>query len=162
MNVKLKKGDGILRYSSSNPKAAAVNSKGKVIIKGTGRTTIIVTSRETKKYKKKSIKITLDVTPKKQTSSVTTKAGKTITVKWKKDVRATGYQLRYSTDKKFKKNNKTKIIRRHKTTNQAIGKLSKGKIYYIKVRSYKSINVNGKTKTLFGLWSSTKISKKIN
>jgi len=107
------------------------------------------------------VKITVDITPKKQKASAKTRKGKKITLKWKKDIRATGYQVQYSTDRKFKKGVKVKKIGRYKTTSQTFKGLKRGKNYYIRVRSYKNIKSGGKTKPLYGAWSSIIKSKKI-
>ena len=47
---------------------------------------------------------------------------------------AAGYQIVYSTDKQFKKNVKKVTI---SGTSKTLGKLAKGKTYYVKVRAYK-------------------------
>lgn len=161
LNVKLKKGNGKLSYTSSNKKAATVSSSGKVTIKGTGRTVITVTAKGTEEYREKTVKTTVDITPKKQKASVKALKGKKMTVKWKKDARATGYEVQYSTSKKFK-GAKTVTVKKNKTASTKIKKsLKKGKTYYVRVRSYKSIKTGGKTKPLYGPWGSTVKSKKI-
>lgn len=66
---KAQKGDGRLTYASSNPKVVKVEN-GKATIKGTGRAVITVTAGETEKYRKKTVKVTVDVTPKKQKAIV--------------------------------------------------------------------------------------------
>ena len=71
-----------------------------------------------------------------------------IVVKWKKSTAAKGYQLQYSTNKKF-------ISKKTKTTNKTsmtIKKLKKKKTYYIRVRAYKIVN----GKKSYGKWSSVK------
>lgn len=161
LNVKRKKGNGALSYLSSNKKVITVSPKGVVTIMGTGRAVVTVTAGETEKYRKKTAKITVDVTPKKQQASVKTLKGKKIIVKWKKDARTTGYQVQYSMDRKFKKGVKTKKIGRYKTTSKIMKGLKKGKNYYIRVRSYKNIKSGGKTKALYGTWSGIVKSKKI-
>ncbi len=65
---------------------------------------------------------------------------------------ATGYQIQYSTDKKFKK--KVKTIRT-KNTSKTIKKLKGKKKYYVRVRAY--IKQNGKT--AYSSWSSKKAIK---
>jgi len=75
-----------------------------------------------------------------------------MTVSWKKDTRATGYQIMYSTDKKFRKNCKTVNIKKYKTTRCTVKKLVRNKRYYVRVRSCKKVS-GGK---LYGNWSSTK------
>lgn len=161
LGVKRKKGNGALSYNSSNKKVIAVSSKGVATIKGTGRATITVTAKETAKYRKKTVKITVDITPKKQSASVKAVKGKKLSVKWKKDARATGYQIQYSTDRKFKKGVKKAAIKKKGTASKTIPKLKKRKTYYVRVRAYKSIKVSGKTKLLYGAWSKTAKSKKI-
>ena len=62
-------------------------------------------------------------------------------VTWKKQAtQTTGYQVQYSTDKNFKKNNKTVTVKGTKTTSKTISKLSKGKKYYVRVRTYKTVS----------------------
>ncbi|MCI8483451.1 MAG: leucine-rich repeat protein [Lachnospiraceae bacterium] len=163
IKVKRKKGNGKLTYASSNIKVVSVNrTSGKVTIKGTGRAVVAVTAAETKEYAKKSVKITVDVSPKKQAiSSLKVGKGRKLAVKWKKDNRADGYQIQYSTHKKFKKQVVTKNVTNRKTISKTISKLKKGKTYYVRVRSYKTIKVNGKKQKLYGSFSSVKKSKKI-
>lgn len=131
-----------LTYSTSNKKVVTVSSTGKVTIKGIGTATITIKSAASKNYnaaKNKQVKIT--VTPKKVSlSSVTSKKKAQITVKWKRDTKATGYQIVYSTKKNFK-GAKTITIKSNKTTSKTItSKLVKGKKYYVKVRAYKTVN----------------------
>lgn len=62
-------------------------------------------------------------------------------VTWKKQAtQTTGYQVQYSTDKNFKKGNKTVTVKGAKTTSKTISKLTKGKKYYVRVRTYKTVN----------------------
>lgn len=161
LGVKRRKGNGVLSYSSSNKSVATVSKKGVVTIKGTGRATITVSAKETAKYRKKTVKITVDVTPKKQKAGVKSVKGKKLSVKWKKDARATGYQIQYSTDRKFKRGVEKAAIKKKGTASKTISKLKKGKAYYVRVRSYKSIKASGKTKLLYGAWSRAVKSKKI-
>ncbi len=83
------------------------------------------------------------------------KAAKKLEVKWKKNNKAAGYQVQYSTSKKFS-GAKTLNIKSKNTTKKTISKLKKNKKYYIRIRSYKK---SGKT-TYYSNWSSKK-SKKI-
>lgn len=161
LGVKRKEGNGALSYSSSDKKVISVSSKGVATAKGTGRATITVTAKETAAYRKETVKITIEITPKKQKASVKALKGKKLSVKWKKDARATGYQVQYSTDRKFKKGVKMVTIKKKGTASKTISKLKKGKAYYVRVRSYKSIKVNGKAKLLYGAWSKAAKSKKI-
>ena len=75
-------------------------------------------------------------------------------------VAAITISVQYSTDKKFKKNTKTMPrIKNNKKTSVTTPKLKKGKRYYVRVRSYKTVKVGGKDKTLYGEWSAKKNKK---
>ena len=78
--------------------------------------------------------------------------GKKIVVKWKKNTAGNGYQIQYSTSKKFAKGNKTKTISKNKTTSYTIKKLKKKKTYYVRIRTYKKVS----GKTYYSEWSSVK------
>jgi len=106
--------------------------------------------------------VTVKVSPARQTlKSLRTKKGKKLTVSWKKDGRATGYQIQYSTNKKFKKDTKTTLVKNYKTVSRTISKLKTGKKYYVRVRSYKKVKISGKNVILYGAWSSVKRSSGI-
>lgn len=139
-----------MTFTSSKPKIAAVNkSSGKVTVKNTGIAAITI------KAGKVSKKVTVKVTPKKQSvKSAKAVKGRKLTVKWAKDKKSSGYQVQVSTDKKFKKNVKSKKISK---TSYTFTKLKAKKKYYVRVRSYKK---SGK-ETLYGTWSKIKTSSKI-
>lgn len=90
----------------------------------------------------------------KQTTKVKANGQKKIKVSWKKDKKASGYEITYSTKKSFK-GKKTLVIKNNKTTSKIIKKLTSKKKYFVKVRSYKQI---GKTKT-YGAYSKVKTVK---
>ena len=149
------KAKGKITYKSNNTKVATVNSKGKVKIKGTGKVTITITAKETSAYKKQTKKVTIYAVPGKRDIKKLSSGKKKLTVQWKKDNRSDGYQVQYSTDKKFKKNVKSVVIGKKQTTKQTIKKLKTGKKYYVRIRSYKKIN----GKKYYGTWSSKKTVK---
>jgi len=79
--------------------------------------------------------------------------GKNITITWKKgDKKLKGYEIQYSTDKKFKKNVKSVKISKIKTTSKTIKKLKKG-TYYIRIRTYKT---DKKKVITYSAWSKSK------
>ena len=80
---------------------------------------------------------------------------KGFTVKINKASAATGYQIKYSRSAKMtraKTVTTTKLIR-------TISKLKAKKKYYVQVRSYKRVKVNGKIKTYYSPWSAKKAVK---
>ena len=80
---------------------------------------------------------------------------KTIKVKWKKRANITGYQIQVATDKKFKKNAKTVVVKKQKTTTATIKKLKSKKKYYVRIRTYKNSN----NKKIYSPWSMLKSTK---
>lgn len=82
-------------------------------------------------------------------------------VKWKKKS-CTGYQVQYSTSKKFtKKGTKVLKVNKAKTTSKTVKKLKAKKKYYVRVRTYKTV----KKKNYYSKWSAnysvtTKAKKK--
>ena len=99
-------------------------------------------------------KPTVTVKVKKATlQSVKNTKGKKLTVKWKKISGVTGYEIQYSTSKKFAKSKtKTAKIKKASTTSKTIKKLKKGKKYYVKMRAYKKVN----GKVYYGKYSNVK------
>ncbi len=92
------------------------------------------------------------------------KAGKIKSSAWKitwKKVKkeADGYQLQYSTNSKFKKGIKTKTLTGKNKTSITIRKVSSKKTYYVRVRTYKKVKVNGKSKKIYSAWSKKVKSK---
>ena len=95
----------------------------------------------------------LNLTPKKATlSSLKSKKKKVMTVKWKKDNSAMGYEIQYSTNSKFKKANKKQTIVSPTTSSLKISGLKSKKNYYVRVRSYYELN----DKKIFGSYSNSK------
>ena len=60
-----------------------------------------------------------------------------IKIKWKKKSGITGYQIQYSTNSKFKKNNKKIKIKNSKTVSKKITGLNPTQKYYVRIRTYK-------------------------
>lgn len=84
------------------------------------------------------------------------KAGKkSVKVTWKKVKGIKGYQIQYSTNKKFKKGNKTITVKSKKSTSATIKKLKSKKKYYVRMRTYKIVN----GKKVYSAWSKAKSVK---
>jgi hypothetical protein len=162
LKAKRKSGDGKLSYTTADKKIISVTKGGKVAIKGTGIATVTVKAAATGNYTAKSIKITIKAVPAKQAiKSMKLLKGRKIAVSWKKDTRAAGYKIQWSSDKKFKRGVQSATIKKNKTSSKTVSKLAKGKRYYIRVRSYKPVKVNGKTQILNSAWSNAKRSGKV-
>ena len=114
---------------------------------------------KTSKTKYLSTKYATDYvyTLKKVTLSKVAKSGSKVKVTWKNINGETGYQISKATKK-----SKTSIAATYKTTRgkSKLVTAKKGKTYYYKVRAYKKIKVNGKTKTVYGPWSTVKSFKR--
>lgn len=132
-------GDGKLSFKSANTKIVKIDSSGKISIKGVGTTQITIQAAATAAYNGASKKINITIAPRKEVIiKLTSSKSKTAKISWKKDASASGYEVRYSMDKKFKKNVKTLKITKNKLTSAVIKKLKPGKKYYFKVRAYKT------------------------
>ncbi|MBQ2041211.1 MAG: hypothetical protein II482_03580, partial [Lachnospiraceae bacterium] len=73
-------------------------------------------------------------------SSLTSSAAGKMTVKWGKNTKATGYEIQYSKSKTFASGNKTATVTRNSTVSKVISSLTKGKTYYVRVRTYKTVS----------------------
>lgn len=81
---------------------------------------------------------------------------KSFLAKWKKQsAQTSGYELQYATNAKFK-GAKIKTVKKNKTTSIAVKKLKSKKKYYVRVRTYKTVKINGKSMKLYSNWSKAK------
>lgn len=94
-------------------------------------------------------------------ASVKAVSGKKLKIQWKKISGASGYEVQCCLKKNFKSGVKKAAAKKGNKTSLVIKKLKKGKTYYVRVRAYKTVKVNGKTQKLYGAWSKVKKSKKI-
>ncbi len=100
---------------------------------------------------------TFKITPVKTTVKKITAASKSLKIKiTKKSTQVTGYQIQYSTSKTFKaKYTKTKTVKSYKTTSVTLKSLKAKKTYYVRVRTYKTVD----GKKYYSAWSSYKTKK---
>ena len=84
---------------------------------------------------------------------------KAIALTWAKVKGVKGYQIQVATDKKFKKNKKTVTIKKQKTTKTTVKKLKAKKTYYVRIRTYTTKKVNGKSTKVYSSWSKAKTVK---
>ena len=99
--------------------------------------------------------LTYEIVPK--GTKLTAKSGqkKAFTVKWKRQKKQiSGYQIQYGTKKNFSKA-KTVTVKSKNTTKKKITGCAAKKTYYVRIRTYKNVKVNGKTKKIASSWSKT-------
>lgn len=152
---------------SHMPTVKVTNSAGKKLKEGTdykikkpsGRknagiytVTIEMKGDYTGKYQK-----TFQIIPKGTAISSVKAKKKAFSVSWKKQAKQTsGYQIQYAVDAKFKKSVVTKNVNNTKKVKLDVSKLKAKKKYYIRVRTYKTVKVNGKSKKIYSGWSKVK------
>ena len=165
-NIKLSKTAYTYNGKVQKPSVTVKNSKGKALKNGTdykisypkgmknvGKYTVKVTLKGNYSGSKS---MTYNINPKGTSVSKVTAAKKGFKVTWKKQTtQTTGYQVQYSTSSKFK-SAKTVTISKNKTTSKSVGKLSAKKKYYVRVRTYKTVKIGGKSVKLYSGWSKAK------
>ena len=87
-------------------------------------------------------------------SSLKNTATQKMVVKWGKVTAATGYQIQYGTSSSFS-GAKTTTITKNTTVQKTYTKLTKKKTYYVRMRTYKTVN----KKKVYSSWSAKKSVK---
>ncbi|MBR1751502.1 MAG: leucine-rich repeat protein [Ruminococcus sp.] len=89
-----------------------------------------------------SVSKTFSINPKSTSvSKLTNQKGKKAKVTYKKVAGVTGYQVTYSTSKKFTKSTTKNVnVKGAAKTSKVLKKLKKNKTYYVKVRSYQKVS----------------------
>lgn len=79
-------------------------------------------------------------------------------VEWKKQkTKISGYQIQYSTDKKFSsKSTKTVTVKKNKTS-KSVENLKENQKYYVRVCTYTTVKVNGKSVKIYSKFSKQKL-----
>ncbi len=145
-----------LIFQSSNPAVCTVDASGNICGTGIGTATIrLFSPTDGSVLSSANVTVTLDL---KETSIKKLTAGKKkITIKWKKQKKNTdGYEIQYSTNKKFKKAVKTVTVKNNKKNTKTIKKLKRGKKYYVRIRTYKNVSSNGQIIRVYSDWSKKK------
>ena len=151
LKISAEKGASVV-VKSGDTRVVSIDSKRNAVIRGTGKTEIRVTA-SLKGRKTTTLKIPVYISPAKQpTPAARSKKSRQLTVSWKKDSNASGYQVMYSTDKNFRKKCKTVTVKSYKTVSTAIKKLTGNKYYYVRTRSYKKVSAGN----LYGSWSTAR------
>lgn len=165
-SVKLAKTSYVYDGKVKKPGIVAKNNKGEKITskdytvkyasgcKNVGTYTVKVTFKGD--YKGTFTK-TFNINPKGTSLSKVKAARKSFSATWKKQSKQTsGYQVQYSTNKKFAKSVKTSTISKNTTVKKTVKKLSAKKTYYVRVRTYKTVKVGKKSVKIYSGWSAAK------
>ncbi|MDE5604895.1 MAG: fibronectin type III domain-containing protein [Eubacterium sp.] len=165
--ITLSKTSYVYNGKAQKPSVTVKDSKGKKIAasnytlkytsnKNVGQATVTITFKGNYSG---TVKKTFTIKPKATTLSSVTAKSKGFTAKWKKQAtQTTGYQIQYSTSSKFS-NAKTVTVSKNKTTSKSVSKLTAKKKYYVRIRTYKTVKVNGKSTKIYSAWSSAKSIK---
>lgn len=110
-------------------------------------------------YSGKSVK-SFTVKPKKTSLKKASAKSKGMQVSWKKQTaQMDGYQLQYSTNASFKGKTTKLATAKKSAVSKKISKLKGKKKYYVRIRTYKTVNADGKKVKLYSEWSAKKSVK---
>ena len=97
------------------------------------------------------------IIPKGTSISKVTAKSKAFAMKWKKQAtQMTGYQIQYSTSNKFTAKTTATVLANKKLTTRSMTKLKAKKKYYIRIRTYHNVSVNGQKTSFYSSWSKVK------
>ncbi len=100
------------------------------------------------------------IKPKKTSLKKVTAKSKGMQVTWNKQkTQIDGYQIQYCTSGKFKGKTLKSVTAKKKDISKKISKLKGKKKYYVRIRTYKTVKVSGKSKKLYSDWSGKKTVK---
>lgn len=168
-NIRLSDTSYTYNGKTKTPKVVVKDSAGKTLKLNTDYTVTYAKGRKnvggyavTIKFKGNysgTVKKSFTIKPKSTSISKLTAGRKKMTVRWKKQAtQTTGYQIQYSTSSKFK-SAKTVTVSKNKTTSKTISKLKAKKKYYVRIRTYKTVKVNGKSTKIYSSWSKARSVK---
>lgn len=146
-------GNGKISYKSSNNNVVSIDKTGKMIVKNTGKVTVPIYVAATTAYKAATKKVTVVVKPKIQAiKGIKSQKKSSIYVKYVKDTKVSGYEIQTALDSKFKKSVNTYTIKPYSKYRVTLTKKRTGKIYYVRVRSYKIVG----SQKIYGSYSGIK------
>lgn len=165
--IKLSKTSFTYNGKSQRPSVTVKDRKGKTISskyytvsyrnnKNAGTATVTVTFKGNYKGTKTA---TYRIVPKSTSIQSVSARKKGFIVKWKKQsTQTSGYQIQYSTSSRFK-GAKTKNAAGNKITTATVKNLKGSQKYYVRIRTYKKVKVNGEYKKVYSAWSKAKTVK---
>ena len=98
-----------------------------------------------------TIKKSFNIVPQKQVIVKLSAQAKAFSVKWTLNKNVTGYQIKYSTASNFS-GGKSVYVKKNTSAKKTLTSLKSKKAYYVKVRSYKTVN----GVKYYGAWSNAK------
>ena len=99
-------------------------------------------------------KRTFTIIPEETAIDDLSKNGTVIKVSWhERNRQITGYEIRYSTDSKYETYKTKRVSKKYLSTR--IKELKKNKRYYLKIRTYKTVD----DRRIYSLWSETRTIK---
>ena len=118
--------------------------------KNVGTATVVITGKENYTG---TVTKTFKINPKGTSLKKVTKGKKQFKATWKaQKTQTTGYQIQYATNSKFTSGKKTIKVKKNKTTSTTVKKLKAKKKYYVRIRTYKTVN----GKVYYSDWSKVK------
>lgn len=159
-SIQIKKANCVYNGKTQKPKVT-VKSNGKTVkssaykvtyknSKKAGVATVTVTGKG--RYKGYKTTATFRIRPQKVNFSKAKGVKNGLSLKWKKNSQASGYQIQYATDKKFRKNVGSMELKKGGRTSATIRSLAGKKTYYLRIRAYKKSG----TVIVYGDWSKSK------
>ena len=129
-----------------------MDSTGKVTppTKFTGTVKITITA-DNSNYNTATKTITITVPDKTTLSMVTSPSAGKMKIVWKKNTTVTGYQIQYGLKSSFSGAKKATISKKS-TVSKTIKSLKKGKKYYVRIRSFKTVG----GKKYYSAWNAKK------
>lgn len=143
------------------PAVTVTNSKAKVIPASNYTVTYSSGRKNVGSYKVKvtfkgdyigTKSLTFKINPPKTLISTLTSKSKAFSVKWTRKTQVTGYQIQYSTSSKFAEGTKTVKVTSANTYTKTIRNLQAKKKYYVRIRTYKTVNGT----QYYSAWSAVK------
>lgn len=131
---------GKLTYKSGNTRIATVSSKGNILVKSVGTTTITITAAATTNYNGATKKITIKVLPKGTSlSGLSNSVAGRLAVAWRRNTTVDGYQVQYGIKSSFS-GAKTYTVFGNSRILAYFNGMVKGKTYYVRVRTFKKVS----------------------
>ena len=147
--IKRKKTDGKISLKASNSKIVKISGTS-IIPLSPGKATVTITAAQGKNYNAVSAKISISVRPLPVSSlSLKSSAKGQATVSWKQVKSITSYQIQYSTASSMK--SARTITVKGASKSAVLKKLTRGKKYYVRIRTVKTVS----KKNYYSTWSKT-------